>query len=121
MNKELILFRESTGNDVTFEDLLRTIYENVESKRIHIFDSADKVKEKIKTVNDAVILGDTLIKLQEAAIKNDEQLIKMANIVSRTMKTKSSDDNVISIDRNALLEEIRKSRQIASEIPHESA
>ena len=104
MNKDLILFKKLDGDDVTFEDLLRTIYENCESKRAHILDAAEKVKVKINSVNDAVLLGDTLVKLQDTMIKNDEQLIKMANIVSRTMKSKSVDDNqTINIDRHALL------------------
>ncbi len=94
-NNSEVLFKGSDGKDVTFEDLLRKIYENAESKNIHLLETARNVGTKIDTIQDAVMVLPFLTSLQSVSVKNDEQLVKMAAIVARqNKKLKDEDDDL---------------------------
>jgi hypothetical protein len=54
-NNSEVLFKGSDGRDVTFEDLLRKIYENAEAKNVHLLQTANNVGSKIDSIQDAVI------------------------------------------------------------------
>lgn len=94
-NNSEVLFKGSDGKDVTFEDLLRKIYENAEAKNYHLLQTADHVSKKIDSVADAVMVLPFLTSLQSVSVKNDEQLVKMAAIVARqNKKLKDEDDDI---------------------------
>ena len=94
-NNSEVLFRGSDGRDVTFEDLLRKIYENAEAKNVHLLETARNVGTKIDSIADAVMVLPFLTSLQSVSVKNDEQLVKMAAIVARqNKKLKDEDDDI---------------------------
>ena len=118
MNKEIVLFTKD-GQDFTFEDILRTIYQNAEEKKINIQKTADHVSSKIQTIQDAVILMPQLIALQDAAIRNDDAIVKMAAIVQRGMgkikANKFNADDVVGItpeERKMLIAQAKEMRSV---------
>ena len=102
-----VLFTGSDGKDVTFEDLLRKIYENAEAKQYHLLQTAETLRPMIQEggIQSAVLLLPHLTGLQSVSVKNDEQLVKMAAIVARG-KNKSNDE--VDIDAYGLTEDMRK-------------
>jgi hypothetical protein len=121
-----ILFTHDDGQDVTFEDLLKRVYDNSVEKQTHLIATADQIKPMIQNVQDAVVLLPLLVDLQNASIRNDEQLIKMAAIVERHLGKSSKSAKVLDIEsfgisvdeRNNLLE---RAKQMRKEIPGESS
>lgn len=83
MNKEVILFQTDEGKNITFEDLLKKIYENSESKQKSIENTVAHIAPMVQTLQDAVTILPYLTDLQHASIKNDDSVIKMAAIVQR--------------------------------------
>lgn len=115
---DIVLFKKD-GRDVTFEDLLRTIYDNHEEKKSNILATVKQLSPLIRTLNDAVIIMPSLSNLQEISIKNDDQLIKMAAIVQRMQNKKKNKDS----DEDFLLSDIEKNeilRLAKNSIPNES-
>lgn len=115
---DIVLFKKD-GRDVTFEDLLRTIYDNHEEKKSNILATVKQLSPLIRTLNDAVIIMPSLSNLQEISIKNDDQLIKMAAIVQRMQNKKKNKDS----DEDFLLSDIEKNeilRLAKNSIPSES-
>ncbi len=97
-------------DNYTYEDLLREIHTNTSKKRQQIFDTFEGLKPLITTLNDAVILMPTMVQLQESSIRNDEHLLKMAAIVTKTKKNQPIQmDQLLSEDeKRKLLEEAHK-------------
>lgn len=93
MNKDIVLFTNDNQEIVTLEHLFKKIYNNSETKSKHILDTAEGLKPLIVTLSDAVTLMPTMVQLQEASIRNDEQLIKLAAIVQRMQAKKSGKFN----------------------------
>lgn len=104
-NNSEVLFKGSDGKDVTYEDLLRRIYENAEAKNIHLLQTAQHISTKIDNVQDAVMVLPFLTSLQSVSVKNDEQLVKLAAIVARQNKKLKEDDDS---DMFGLTAEMRK-------------
>lgn len=112
MAKSEILFN-SRGKDVTFEDILKKIWENSEDKQAKIQQTADHLKDKINNLQDAVIIMPSLIQLQDTAIKNDDAIVKMAAIVQRMkskIKSKDAEDTFgfSAMEREQLLQAVRE-------------
>lgn len=115
MNADAILFKDSTGKEVSFEDLLKVIYENSIEKKESLLQTVEHVKPLIRSLPDAVTILPYLTDLQQASIKNDEQLIKLAAIAQRSiLKTKAPKFNIeqdfglSAEDRKALLEQAKR-------------
>lgn len=101
-----VLFTGSDGKDVTFEDLLRKIYENAEAKNFHLLQTSELLKPFVQeSIQSAVLMLPHITSLQSVSVKNDEQLVKMAAIVARG-KNKISDE--IDTDNFGLTAEMRK-------------
>lgn len=100
-----ILFTGSDGKDVTFEDLLRKIYENAEAKNFHLLQTSELLKPFVQeNIQNAVLMLPHIASLQSISVKNDEQLVKMAAIVARG-KNKSNDES--DMDSFGLTPELR--------------
>ncbi len=100
-----ILFTDTDGKDVTFEDLLRKIYENSEAKNFHLLQTSELLKPFVQeNIQNAVLMLPHIASLQSISVKNDEQLVKMAAIVARG-KNKNNDDG--DIDPFGLTSELR--------------
>lgn len=117
MNKEVVLFQTDDGKNITFEDLLKKIYENAEAKQKSIETATLHIGQYVQSLNDAVILLPGLCDLQNVAIRNDDQLVKMAAIVQRGLlknaknKFNHEDTGTITIEeRNMLIEAAKEMR-----------
>lgn len=115
MNKEVILFQTDDGKNVTFEDLLKKIYENAEAKQKSIENTVAHVAPMIQSVQDAVIMLPYLTDLQTCGIRNDEKIIQMAAIVQRGLlknaKNKFNHEDfggITADERKALLEQAKE-------------
>lgn len=111
-NTDVVLFNDNTGKEITFNDILKKIWDVNENKRNHILNTVNELAPRITTVQDAVVLMPHLISLQEVSVKNDDQLVKMAAIVQRNMKkikNKDDDDDfsITAEERSMLLKQAR--------------
>lgn len=67
----------------TFSNLCKDIVKNSENKKNQINILISDLKDLIKTVNDAVIIIPLIKEYYDVGIKNDDHLVKLANIVQR--------------------------------------
>ena len=88
--KEFVVF-----DNVSFADLLKKIHHNSDVRSREIILSIADAKERIRNANDAVLLLPIVKDLLDVAVKNDEQLVKLAAIIQRMM---SSSDRATSTD-----------------------
>ena len=105
----VVLFKNEKGEYVSYEDLLRNIYDNTQETRNSIEELVIKIVPMMKETSDAVILLDMVTNLLGVRVKNDDLLIKVAAIVSRMMgklDTKSPELEISKEDRDQLLKEI---------------
>lgn len=87
------LFKKD-GQWVTFEDLLKKIYDNSEDRTAQIKIIVDHLKDMVGNTGDAAILTPWIAEFMKAAIKNDDNLIKLASIANRAMTAKKGNETV---------------------------
>lgn len=95
----------------SFSHLCKDIVKNSENKKNQINVLISELKDLIKTVNDAVILVPLIKDYYDVGVKNDEQLVKLANIVQRLVNraSDSSDGLGMSLtdeEREQLFKEV---------------
>ncbi len=90
MDKDSIIF-----DDVSFSDIIRDIYKNSKNKKEKIEILLDDLRLLVKTVNDAVLVVPLIKEYLEVAVKNDEQLVKIAAVLQRIL---DNGTNVKKID-----------------------
>lgn len=93
-----------------FSDLLEEIYNNQKKKEEQISTLISELKPLIQDIGDATLVVPLLKEYLEISVKNDEQLIKMANIVQKAVQSDPSDDGFSMTDeeKEQLLGEIKK-------------
>jgi hypothetical protein len=93
-----------------FSDLLEEIYNNQKKKEEQISTLISELKPLIQDIGDATLVVPLLKEYLEISVKNDEQLIKMANIVQKAVQTESDDDSfgMTEDEKEQLLGEIKK-------------
>ncbi len=74
----------------TFDKLLKQINENSNEKSVQLAQLIKKLTEFIKSPDDASLLVPLVAEYLEVGVKNDDQLIKLASIIQRFMKTTST-------------------------------
>jgi hypothetical protein len=96
-------------------DLFKDIYENHKTQKTEIVSLVQEFAKLIKRPDDVVMLGPIIQQMLDTGVKNDEQLIKMANIVQRQsaaelrLTTTKDDDMLLSEDeKNRLLANARE-------------
>ena len=94
-----------------FSDILSEIYDNQKQKQQQISILISELKPLIQDIGDATLIVPLIKEYLDLGIKNDEQLIKVATIVQRMVK--SSENNgtgeLISEEEKAqLMKEINK-------------
>lgn len=90
---EIELFKNEDGTTVTFDELLKDIYTTSRRKKTALDSLTDNISAKIKTANDAAVLGPIVAEYVQAGIKNDDQLVKLAQVIQRaTMRIKPGGD-----------------------------
>lgn len=97
--------------DLSFNDLLTRIWDNSVKKEEQISDLIKQLAPMVKEPGDAMIIVPLLKEYMEVAIKNDEQLIKMAAIVQKAMMNNEEDENNLTLsekDRNDLYDNVKR-------------
>ena len=84
-------------------DLFKEIHQNSEVKRVQIDSMLSHLTSMISNPYDAVQLVPVIKDYMEVAVKNDEQLIKIANIVGRILQAEMK-----GVNDEGLLSDIEK-------------
>ena len=82
-------------NDLSLADLLNDIYLNTRSKNRKIDAAIEAFNNTMKTINDAVVIAPIIKEYLDVAVKNDQHLIKLAEIVQKyiNMESKGTSSN----------------------------
>lgn len=95
----------------TLSDVFSDIYKNTDSKRSQITTFITKLVQLIRTPEDATIIGPIIKEFLDVSVKNDEHIVRLAQIVQRlelvTNKTTSSGDVLTEDEKLQLLNNIK--------------
>ena len=94
-----------------FSDILKEIYDNQKKKETQISTLIGELKPLINDLGDATLVVPLIKEYMELGIKNDEQLVKMATIVQRTLASNKSEEEGFGMteeEKKQLLNEIEK-------------
>lgn len=91
-----------------FSDILEEIYNNQKRKEKQVSALISELKPLIEEIGDATLIVPLIKEYLEIGVKNDEQLIKMATIIQRTLQNKGGDDDlgISEEEKQQLLQEI---------------
>lgn len=88
MDKDTELFKGKT-----FSDIMGDIYSNSKKKDRQIKLLIGQLEPLVKDINDATVVVPLIKEYMEIAVKNDEQIVKLAAIIQRMLKDGSTSDN----------------------------
>jgi hypothetical protein len=93
-------------------DLFTEIHKNTENKRIQINTFVTKMVQLIRTPEDAAVIGPIVQSFIETNVKNDEHLVRVAQIAQRLVvingKSKESLDSLLTEEeKQSLLKDIK--------------
>lgn len=94
-----------------FSDLLEEIYTNQKRKEEQISTLISELKPLIQDIGDATLVVPLLKEYLEISVKNDEQLIKMATIIQRSLQSESTYSEGFGMteeEKQQLLNEVKK-------------
>jgi hypothetical protein len=95
----------------TLSDLFSEIYKNSDSKRQQINQYVSSMVKLIRTPEDAAIIGPVIKDFIEVNVKNDEHLIRIAQIAQRIVgvasKGESIDGLLSEAEKQALLGDLK--------------
>jgi hypothetical protein len=95
----------------TLSDVFADIYKNTDSKRSQITTFITKLVQLIRTPEDATIIGPIIKEFLDVSVKNDEHIVRLAQIVQRlelvSNKTTSSGDMLTEEEKLQLLNNIK--------------
>ena len=109
MEKDFKIFE-----DKNFSDLSKEIYENSKLKKTQIDLLIQEVHSYIQGIEDIAIVGPVLKELFDVAVKNDDNLLKLATVIQRIMSKQQFDDSDISLLSDAEKEELINSLEDAA-------
>lgn len=121
--KDINLFTNHEGDNVTYEDILKDIYNNSEESRETMRVLVEQLSSLVTSPKDAIALMEHINGLLDARIKNDDLLVKLATIVGRMiqkeMSESSTDDGAFGLseeERQQLLETAKKTKDKIQDI-----
>lgn len=95
----------------TLSDVFSDIYKNTDSKRSQITTFITKMVQLIRTPEDATIIGPIIKEFLDVAVKNDEHIVRLAQIVQRlelvSNKSTSTGDLLTEDEKLQLLSNIK--------------
>jgi hypothetical protein len=77
----------------SYQDLLKDIVVNSETKRDQIDIIIAELRDQIKTINDAIQLAPIIQSYLEISVKNDDALVKLAGIVQKLVSASKAGDD----------------------------
>ena len=110
MEKDFKIF-----DNKNFSDLSQEIYENSKLKKTQIDLLIQEVHGYIQGIEDIAIVGPVLKELFDVAVKNDDNLLKLATVIQRIMsKHQVTDDSDVSLLSEDEKEELMNSLEDAA-------
>ena len=109
MEKDFNIF-----DDKNFSDLSKEIYENSKLKKTQIDLLIQEVHGYIQGIEDIAIVGPVLKELFDVAVKNDDNLLKLATVIQRIMSKHQLDDSDVSLLSEDEKEELMNSLEDAA-------
>ena len=109
MEKDFNIF-----DDKKFSDLSKEIYENSKLKKTQIDLFIQEVHSYIQGIEDIAIVGPVLKELFDVAVKNDDNLLKLATVIQRIMNKQLDLTDDTSILTDAEKEELIDSLEEAA-------
>jgi hypothetical protein len=106
----------------TFSSLLQDIYRNSTTKKTQINNLIEQLRPLVTNAAEAAVIVPMIAEYLDVAVKNDEQLVKMAGIVQRLINSVpgSDGDLISSAEREILMnraeEEMKKIKESSKEI-----
>ena len=107
----------------TLSSLLNDIYNNQLHTKSQIDLLCDELSKMIKNVSDVAVISPIIKDYLDVAVKNDDQLVKIANVVTKiiTAKSEEADDGILSEKEkeqllDALNEEVKEIQNKSDEI-----
>jgi hypothetical protein len=96
--------------DKTLSDLFKEIYDNSRKKDRQLNGMIGELKELIEGIEDATLVVPMIKEYMEIAVKNDEHLLKLAQIVQRIEANagKGGDSEFDPMELSAILEEMKQ-------------
>ena len=89
-----------------FSDLLEEIYDLQQEKNNQVTVLINELKPLVQEIGDATLIVPLIKEYLEISVKNNEQLIKMAGIIQRTLQSSAGGDDfgLSEEEKNQLLE-----------------
>ena len=109
MEKDFKIF-----DDKNFSDLSKEIYENSKLKKTQIDLLIQEVHGYIQGIEDIAIVGPVLKELFDVAVKNDDNLLKLATVIQRIMSKHSIDDSDVGLLSDVEKQELMDSLEDAA-------
>ena len=107
----------------TLSGILNDIYNNQLHTKSQIDLLCDELSKMIKNVSDVAVISPIIKDYLDVAVKNDDQLVKIANVVTKiiTAKSEEADDGILSEKEkeqllDALNEEVQDIQKKSDEI-----
>lgn len=102
-------------------DLFKEIYNNSVAKKQQIQDLVGSLAPLVEGIGDATLLVPLIKEYMEIGVKNDEQLIKLAQLVQRLESGKKTAEAAdMWTDLSGLLEEDKKLEQEIKQVEQEN-
>ena len=92
-----------------FSDILEEIHKNSTDKKVQIDSLISELTGYIQTANDVVQIVPLISQYLEVAVKNDEQLVKLATLVQRILNVEAK-----GVEQSTLLSESEKDQLLKS-------
>lgn len=109
------------GGDLTFEDLIKQIYDNSEKNRAQITELLKSLKDLVDSPTSAQVIVPLIAQYLENNIKNDEALIKLATIIQRIMSKTQMGNSNQSLSDTIPEHELKDLWKVAEEIMEKDA
>ena len=107
----------------SFSDLMSDVYHNSKKKDRQINQLISQLQPLIRSASDATIIVPLIKEYLDVAVKNDDQLVKIANVVTKilTAKSESADEGILTDKEksqllDALNEEVQDIHKKSEEI-----
>jgi hypothetical protein len=106
------MFNTELFQGKTLSDVFADIYKNTDAKRSQITTFITKLVTLIRTPEDATIIGPVIKEFLDVSVKNDEHIVRLAQIVQRlelvTAKGSSTGDLLSDEEKLQLLANINE-------------
>lgn len=90
-----------------FSDLLKDIYENHKNKDRQIVALINELRPLVTNIGDATLLVPLIKEYLDVGTKNDDQLIKLAQIIQKVSESEKGTDSLSETEKEELLKHLK--------------